>query len=427
MKINKVITCLLFSSLLIGCNENIEEITIEKINHELSIYIASDLHLYSNNLLINNSDKYSKDRFTSDGRVQEYDYELVDSLIKEVNDYKPEYLVLTGDLSYNGEKDSLLELKKKLDTINKDTKVLVIPGNHDCYSVNPFYIENDEIKYQHGVTYDEFKEIFSNYGYIDAYSYDEYSLSYIYELDESNWILMLDTNNTEYNYELSSNIIGGFIEEKSLEWIENNLKYASKNNINVISATHHNLLVHSEVFKTSYTINNYESLLNLYLEYGVKLNLSGHLHIQSIASEIKEDKYVYDIASGSLLDYGNRVGVLDIYSNAYDYKSHKIKFIDESFDFNQYSFDVFYNKYYNKSIVRNKNKYDKNVEEITDLLSKINCYYFDGDYREINKLVEDNKKLIRYIKRNTEDYENSYLESIIEVENKNQHELLIEK
>ena len=139
------------------------------------------------------------------------------------------------------------------------------------------------------------------------------------------------------------------------------------------------------------------------------------------------DKEFYDISSGSLLDYGNRYGVLNIYSNYLQYESNKINFIDSNIDFNKYSFDVFYNKYYNKSIYRNEKTFNDKKEEVTSLLSEINCYYFDGDYVSINKLVKKNKKLIELIKEKTSDYENSYVGSIIEVENKNQHSLIIKR
>ena len=115
-----------------------------KKEKELSILIATDTHLYSKNLLSEDNKIYIKENFSSDGRIQEYDYKLFEGLIKEVNKLKPEYFILTGDLSYNGEKDSLLEVKRLLDNVNSDTKVLVIPGNHDCYSLNPFSAINDK-------------------------------------------------------------------------------------------------------------------------------------------------------------------------------------------------------------------------------------------------------------------------------------------
>ena len=411
----------LISLLLIsGCNK------IDLGDLETSIYVVSDIHLYSNNLIGENNIKYIKENFTSDGRVQEYDYELVNSLVNDVNKNKPEYLVISGDLSFNGEKDSHLELVKLLDKI-EDTKVLVIPGNHDTYSLNSFSCLNDEVVYTDSITSDEFKSIYKDYGYSDAYSYDNDTLSYIYEISEDKWLMMLDTNQSKYNEEFGMNIVGGSIYENTYKWMEENLRYAQENDIEVISVSHHNLLVHNKLFKLSYTLFNNEEIIDLLTKYNVKLNMSGHLHIQSIKNTIKNEKEFYDISSGSLLDYGNRIGILDIYSDYLKYESKKIDFIDSSLDFNKYSYDAFYNKYYNKSIYRNEVRFNDKASEVTSLLSEINCYYFDGDYVNINKVIKKNKSLIKLIKENTQNYENDYISTIIEVDKENQHSLLIKR
>ena len=412
---------ILISFLLIsGCNK------VDLGNLETSIYIASDIHLYSNNLIGENNVNCVKEKFTSDGRVQEYDYELVNSLVNEVNKNKPEFLVISGDLSFNGERDSHLELVKLLDKI-EDTKVLVIPGNHDTYSLNSFSCLNDEVTTIDSITSDEFKTIYKDYGYSNAYSCDKESLSYIYEISEDKWLMMLDTNQSKYNYEYNMNIVSGNINEDTYKWMEENLKYAYQNNIEVISVSHHNLLVHNPLFKTSYTILNNEEVINLFTKYDVKMNFSGHLHIQSIKDTKMNKKKFYDISSGSLLDYSNRYGIFDIYNNYLKYESKKINFIDNSFDFNKYSYDVFYNKYFNKSISLNEYLYLDKAKEITSLLSEINCYYFDGDYVNINKVIKENKSLIRLIKRKTKNYKESYISTIIDVEKENQHSLLVKR
>ena len=67
-----ILLLILMTSLCFGCNKN----EIEKGNLEHKIFIATDLHLYSNNLVSPENEKYTKDIFTSDGRIQEYDYQL---------------------------------------------------------------------------------------------------------------------------------------------------------------------------------------------------------------------------------------------------------------------------------------------------------------------------------------------------------------
>ena len=87
---------------------------------------------------------------------------------------------------------------------------------------------------------------------------------------------------SKYNYEAGMTLVGGMIEENTYKWIEENLKYAKENNIQVTSFMHHNLLVHNELFKTSYTLYNNQDIVDLLIKYNVKINFSGHLHIQSI-------------------------------------------------------------------------------------------------------------------------------------------------
>lgn len=414
---------LLLSMFLIGCDNS--QITtsqienFEKINKEMSIMVASDLHLLSNNLISKDNEIYKKDRITSDGRVQEYDYELVEELVNQANIKKPSYLILSGDLTFNGEYDSHIELVKLLNKVNKETKVLVIPGNHDYNNVNAYSIINDKQNYVKALEMEEFDTMYKDFGYQDALTYDTDSLSYIYKLSEDKWILMLDSNYSENNYEFDMNFVGGELTKTTMDWLKENLAYAKENNIEVISTMHHNLLVHNELFKKSYTLNNNQELLDVYKEYGVKINFSGHLHIQSI----KNQDGIYDIASGSLLDYGNRYGMLDIYENCYDYNSYSLN-PDLGFDFNEYSFNVFYSKYYNKQVKVDEMYYSRKANLITDLNSKVNAYYFDGNYKEIHKLASENKSLIRKIKRNKKA---TYMVSIYNVENINQHSVLIHK
>ncbi|MGN1095652.1 MAG: metallophosphoesterase family protein, partial [Eubacteriales bacterium] len=373
---------------------------------ETTIFIASDLHLYSENLVSSDNKTYIKENFSSDGRVQEYDYELIRALVDEVNEKKPEFLVITGDLSYNGEEDSHAEVAKLLGGI-EETKVLVIPGNHDLYSLTAFSAKDDKATYIDSIDQKKFREIYADFGYTGAYSYDEHSLSYIYELSEDKWALMLDTTLSEYNEENGFNIVGGFLDEPTMRWLEENLRYAKENGISVVSFSHHNLLVHNELFKSTCTLNNYEALLELYAKYNVSLNFSGHLHIQSIKSESVGESKIYDVSSSSLLDYGNRYGRLDIYDNCYSYESCLLDFADRD-----YSFRVFYREYYAKNVKKYQNALgEKMGEEAIHLIGEINAYYFDGSYEQIHDLIDDNKRLIRQIQKNTSNYESSYFKS----------------
>ena len=396
-------------------------------NKETTVFIATDLHLFSNNLVSENNQVYIKKNFTSDGRVQEYDYALVEALISEVNEKKPDFLILTGDLTFNGERDSHLELSRLLTEI-ESTKVLVIPGNHDMYSQGAVSALNDSTQPTENITAEDFRQIYANYGYTGAYSYDNTTLSYIYEIDDDKWALMLDTTLSRYNEENDYSITGGKLEASTLLWLEKHLAYAKANGISVISFTHHNLLSHNDRFVSNYTLQNSEQIVEIFDKYNVALNFSGHLHIQSIKQASAKNQTIYDICGGSLLDYGNRYGVLDIYENCYQYSSNRIDNLPTCESFDKYSFDVFCNEYYSKTLWNYFGKLgEENGEKAVRLLSEINAYYFDGNYKEIHRLSKKNKDLINLIKENTHNYDSSYVASIIEVEKDNQFSLLIKR
>lgn len=396
-----------------SCNKQ-----IEKINHQSSIYIVSDTHFLSDSLISESNEIYTKANLTNDGRVQEFDTKLLDAFVREVNENKPDYVFITGDLTLNGERKSHEDYISYLDKIT-ESKVLVIPGNHDINNLMSKSFLDESSQYVENINEDDFKELYASYGYNDALYYDDTSLSYIYELDDNRWVLMLDSNNSEYNYEFGTNFISGFIEGSTMNWIKEKLSYAKANNIEVISTMHHNLLVHNELFASNYTLYNYQELLSIYKEYNVKINFSGHLHIQCI----KNQDGIYDIASGSLLDYGNRYGILDIYENCYEYQSKKIDLSTEDFDFEEYSFNVFYQEYYDKAINADNKFFKEEAIKITDFKSKINTYYFDGDYLSIHKLIKKNKNIVEMI----EQQNNKYINSILEVENIDQNYLIVEK
>ena len=74
---------------------------------------------------------------SNDGKVIRYQPQLWQAFESEVLEAHPDALILSGDLSLNGEKANHLEFAEKLRKI-KDAgiPVYVIPGNHDINKPN---------------------------------------------------------------------------------------------------------------------------------------------------------------------------------------------------------------------------------------------------------------------------------------------------
>src|SRR5574344_957357 len=98
------------------------------------IWIITDLHYLSQDLF-DDGEAFSYVEKTAAGKDLRYGKEQMEALVEQVEREHPSLLLVSGDLSLNGEKQSMVELAQYFSQIEeKGTEVLVIPGNHDIAS-----------------------------------------------------------------------------------------------------------------------------------------------------------------------------------------------------------------------------------------------------------------------------------------------------
>ncbi len=240
-----------------------------------------------------------------DGKVVTYIDEITDAFLEEVIFRHPNALVLSGDLTLNGEKKSHQGLAKKLATV-KDAgiPVLVVPGNHDINNHQAAGYEGSGRRPAEFTTPEEFRRIYRDFGYDEALSEDKRSLSYIYELDPKTWFLMLDT--CQYSQKA---LVGGSIRSDTYDWIKEWLEKAWNEDIRVIAVAHHNLLDESEIYVDDCTIEHGEQLARILDEWEVPAFLSGHLHVQH--AKRYHDEGVWEMVTASLATPDCLYGVMD--------------------------------------------------------------------------------------------------------------------
>ena len=213
-----------------------------------------------------------------DGKVVEYLPELLEAFIDQVIEEHPSALVLSGDITMNGEKINHEELAKRLIRVqDAGIQVLIVPGNHDINNPHAAVYFGEEKEETVPVTPEEFYSIYHMYGYDQAISRDAASLSYVYPLDEKNRLLMLDTCQYE-----PKNMVEGQLKMETLRWADEQLKKAKEDGMNVLPIGHHNLLAQSRMYTTQCAMNNNGDVIELFQNYKLPLYLSGHLHVQRI-------------------------------------------------------------------------------------------------------------------------------------------------
>lgn len=359
---------------------------------EITFFIVSDPHYISKNTY--DEDKAFSDFCCSgDGKLINYSDEIIDTLIWEIENKKPNFLIVSGDLTCNGEKESHLDFAKKLESIEKQgTCVFVIPGNHDIE--NPWasnYIGKDPCKTE-SVSHEEFSQIYGSFGYNEAISRDENSLSYLVTPSEDVWLLMLDSTKKNESKTSKAPEMSGIISSKTLKWVEQCAYLAKENNVRLIASMHHSLLEHNPVIKQNYVIDNNQEVIRVFKSSNIEIVLTGHIHLQDIKSFEKESYRLYDIATGSILAYPNIYGVLK-YSldSGYEYNTNKIdvegwaskNMIKDNnlIDFKIYSKSFFesrsYEKYYD-ALIKSSSTIEENYEAMAKSIAKLNVEYFNG-------------------------------------------------
>lgn len=287
--------------------ENPEEVSKEK--KPLKMVIASDTH-YLTPELTDYGAAYEKFLWEDDGKVLDYSPQLIDAFVNEVITLMPSVVVISGDLTLNGERLNHLRFAQKLEVIQEaGIQVLVIPGNHDINNPRASEFVGEERLPVDKITAQEFGEIYDQFGYAQAADRDETSLSYLYKMDEKNWLLMLDS--CQYD---PVNLVGGKIRDTTYLWMEEQLEAAKEEGALVIPIAHHNLLEESRLYTFDCTVADNKRLVGM-LEGGkLPVYFSGHLHLQRIKKHkfepgvLEEDYSIHEIVSNSLaiapLQYG---------------------------------------------------------------------------------------------------------------------------
>ena len=292
--------------------ETSEEETQAEPGEESSyeIVLATDIHYLAEELAGNRCQSFINYVYGGDGRVLLYSWEILDAFLADMKEKDPDLILLSGDLTLNGEKASHEELASLLEELDKEgIPVLVVPGNHDINNFHARRFSGTNSYPVDSITAEEFADIYSDFGYVAADSRDPNSLSYLYKVDSSLWLLMLDS--CQYD---PVNQVGGMIQSGTYKWMEPILYEAWEEGAEVITVSHHNLLEQSGVSDAFYddcTIEHSEELLQMLSDNEVRLHLSGHLHLQH---HMEEDD-VAEVVTGSLVMAPCRYGVVDVYDD----------------------------------------------------------------------------------------------------------------
>ncbi len=279
------------------------------------MWVASDIHYIAGDLHDQGS-AFQGMLENSDNKNTEMTDPLLDTLLWSLTkdpESGPACLVLTGDMTFNGARASHLAFATRLRAYEAaGIPVYVLPGNHDLSNPYSRSYVGDESVVVDTVTASEFAKIYDDFGFHDALSRDDGSLSYIVQPCVGLRLLMLDTTTSSHNMELGYASVYGHISSSTRKWIEERAKEAVLDHCRLVVAMHHSLLDHNPIVNDGYTIDDSAELAELFTSLGIHTTLTGHTHIQDIVSTDTVSGCIYDITTGALSVFPHNCGLLAI-------------------------------------------------------------------------------------------------------------------
>jgi len=397
MRKTTILIALMFLATLSGCSNESTKYVPLKADEEITIIVSTDMHFLASDY---HDDKASSQQLyrLRDGKLTKYGTEILHAFIDEVITKKPTALVLTGDLTFNGEMASHKEIAEALKEVKKaGIQVFISPGNHDIRNPFAYSFNGDDVFQEKTVEADEFQKIYQDFGWNQAIMQDEKSLSYLVELREGLWLLMMDANKYMYNSGFGTVAIGTF-QTETIEWMKECFELAKEKGAKIITSTHQSLLINEYLHSDDYRITNSNALKNLMAQYGSKVNLSGHIHTQAIVSNEYQDATLYEVVTESLAVAQNNYGFITITPD--DVFTYETVSLDvESWakkkgltDYNLLNFSEYGIKFYQDVSYTNfHNRYEgygmtpQDAEILAKFVADLNPYYFSGRIEEFRE------------------------------------------
>ena len=272
------------------------------------VHILTDIH-YLAGSLHDDGAAFKRLVYEGDGKNVELIHDILAAYRFTLEREKPEVLIVTGDLTLNGEKASHIELASWFGEVESlGIRVFVLPGNHDI--LNPWArgYSRDRTYASESVTPVEFRSVYRACGFDEAIARDRDSLSYVVAPAPGLRIFMLDSCRYSENLSLGYPESGGGLEEGTLEWIRANMKEAKQAGAQVLVAMHHSVVDHNPFISEGYTVYDAEETGDRLMAADIDIVLTGHVHVQDISEGTRPRGVFHDIATNALSVYPHNYG-----------------------------------------------------------------------------------------------------------------------
>ena len=284
--------------------------------------VISDLHVFDTSL--GSEGPLFEQYLSSDRKLLVESVEILEVAVERLRRENLDFVIVSGDLTKDGEKLNHERCASILSTlIDDDTKVYVVPGNHDILNSHAVKFLQDGTQPVPTVTPEEFAEIYRDMGYGEAIRRDSSSLSYVVEPLPGLWIVAMDACRYRDNKAGKPPIVDGRFPEETLRWLDEILNEAESLGKAVLGVMHHGVLEHykgQQKYYGEYLVDDWPMIAERLATGGMKVVFTGHYHSQDIvkgtfttrAGRQRRTVFMFDVETGSLVTYPCAYRIVEI-------------------------------------------------------------------------------------------------------------------
>lgn len=266
----------------------------------LDVIVLTDTHYYSKKNWVD-GDPYAfppaREQLYRRGS-EEIIRHVFDSICAEG---EPEIVLISGDLTNNGEVTSHEEMRELLRGLKQRGKrVYVTTATHDYRGEGVSYgfdSRNQKVDVPAFVR-EDLREFYREFGRDEAVSVHEPTMSYAVDLTDEYRLLAL---NDDKGYDHA-----GFTDE-CFDWIRAQIEDARAKGMFVLAMTHHPVLSPSPLYRliaSGDMLENGEARAKAFADLGVPVMLTGHSHIHNISSIRSESGNIfYDVSTSATVGF----------------------------------------------------------------------------------------------------------------------------
>lgn len=243
---------------------------------ETRIGLLADIHVMAPELLIAEGSAYTKD-VMQNRKMLHLSHAVWEALVDSMIAEQPDYLLIAGDLTKDGEyvsHERVVSGLQRLDSAGIQT--FVIPGNHDIDNTAAYAYNGSKRETVISCSEIDFRELYAPYGYdTTCFEVDSMSLSYVAQLTDSLMLIGIDTYD-------------GTLDTRTLRWITDHADTIAAHHLHAIAMMHHQAVNHfseQNVYVSASQVENNDSVAYVLATHGVHLLMTGHLHISDITKD----------------------------------------------------------------------------------------------------------------------------------------------